>query len=239
MFDLLVDIAIFNNGILGGIAVLIILGYALFYFLPHHLMIYVQDTTMSSQIAMYDDHAVIIFFLAILLMFFYIVPVLVHDFFNTQNKKILGIFFCSLPTFLVVAMLHSTSSENYVKNEFNEKYEKLNESNIYFRNSTEGKSLRAAIDNKDYATLNAYYPKGSRDIVNKKVEGLSANTMIDKMALVNEIGIPELVNQFKIIRKDNYVTLEEYETFKKYALAVQKESKINLSSEKLTFLHRL
>jgi hypothetical protein len=239
MFDLLVDIAIFNNGVLGGIAILIIFGYALFYFLPHHLMIYVQDTAMSSQIAMYNDHTVIVFGLSMLLMIFYMIPVFIHDFFNTNTKKILGIFFCSVPTFLVIAMLHSTSSENYVKNEFNEKYEKLNEANIYFQNSTEGKALRSAIDNKDYATLNAYYPKGSRDIVNKKVEGLSANTMIDKMALVNEIGIPELVNQFKIIRKDNYVTLEEYDTFKTYALAYQKESKQQLSSEKLTFLHRL
>jgi len=237
MIEILFDLIVGCGPIIGGIALAIIIGYGLLYFLPYHLMMYIQETKMAGQIAMYHDQTVMIWIIVSILVLLYSTPIFVHEMFNTFMKKIAGIIFLVIPLVAIVTYIYSKPSEEYVKTEFNEKYNKLVEANVYFKNSVVGKNLRLAIDTKDYATLNMYYPKGTREGINNKVDGLSANDMIDKLALVNEIGVPALIDKFKMIRADKYVTLEEYEDFKRYVFTVTKDLK--MTGEQIRFLSRL
>lgn len=237
MLELLFELIILGGPVIGSIALGLVIGYGLLYFLPYHLMMFIQETKMSTQIAMYHDQTIIIWIIVAILVLLYSTPIFVHEAFNSFLKKIAGILFIVIPLVAFFTYIHSTSSEKYVKTEFNERYEKLVNANIYFKNSSVGKNLRTAIDNNDYATINLYYPEGSRDGVNNKVDGLSANDMIDKLALVNEIGIPDLMEKFKIIRADKYITFEEYEDFKRYAFTVTKGLK--MTSDQIRFLSRL
>jgi len=237
MLELLFELIILGGPVVGSIALGLVIGYGLLYFLPYHLMSFIQETNMSSQIAMYHDQTVIIWIIVAILVLLYSTPIFVNEVFNSFLKKIAGILFIILPLVAFFTYIHSTSSEKYVKTEFNEKYDKLAEANIYFKNSNVGKNLRMAIDTNDYATLNVYYPKGSREGINNKVNGLSANDMIDKLALVNEIGVPEIIERFKMIRADKYVTFEEYEDFKRYAFTTTKGLK--MTSDQIRFLSRL
>lgn len=237
MIEVLFELTVGCGPIIGGIALGLIVAYGLLYFLPYHLMLYIQETNMAPQIAMYHDQTIMIWIIAGILILLYSTPIFVHEAFNSFTKKIAGIVFCVLPLVALFTFIHSTSSENYVRNEFNEKYDNLANANIYFKNSIVGKDLRSAIDTNNYGMINNYYPKGSRDGVNKKVDGISANEMIDKLAIVSQIGIPEIMEKFKSIRSDKYITLEEYEDFKNYAFKVTKDTK--LTGEQIRFLSRL
>lgn len=237
MIEFLLELAFGAGSVIAGIALCLVIGYGLLYFFPYHLMLFIQETSMASKIDMYYDQTIIICIMVALLIVFYSIPIFVHQAFNSLTKKIAGLLFGVLPILALLTWIHSTSSENYVKNEFNEKYNKLADANVYFKNSKVGKDLRSAIDTNNYAMINNYYPKGSRDGVNKKVEGLSANDMIDKLAIISQIGIPDLLEKFKIIRSDKYVTLEEYEEFKNYAFKITKDSK--LTGDQIRFLSRL
>lgn len=112
---------------------------------------------------------------------------------------------------------------------------------MYFNNSNVGKELRNAIDTNKYTVINKYYPKHSSldDYVNKKVNVLSADEYINKKALITSINVPIITEKFKTIADDNYITLEEYEKFKKEVLELANFNPLKLNSEQLKFMYSL
>lgn len=213
--------------------------YALACWLPHYLMEFITQSSLSTQIEIFNQQPIIIAVIFIILVALWSTPVLAGSFFNTATKKMLGILFGVVPIVLLLTFVHGTSKENYVKETFNKKYEELATANMYFKNSKVGKELRKAIDTNDYAKINEYFPKDSNITINKNVEALPADEVIDKQALVNGIGVSIVTERFRWITEDKYVTIAEYEAFKQDTLDYLSKNDYKLSSEKLRFLYRL
>lgn len=213
--------------------------YGLACWLPHYLMTFILETSLSDKIEMFNKQPILIAIVFIILVALWSTPVLAGSFFSTAFKKMLGILFGVVPIVLLLTFVHGTSKENYVKETFNKKYEELATANMYFKNSKIGQELRKAIDTNDYAKINEYFPKDSNIAVNKNIEALPADEVIDKQALVNGIGVSIVTERFRWITEDKYVTIAEYEAFKEDTLDYLRKNDYKLSSEKLRFLYRL
>lgn len=213
--------------------------YGLACWLPHILMNTIVESALADKFEMFNHQPIIIPIIFVILVALWSTPVLAGPYFNTGIKKVLGIVFGVVPVVILLTFAHGTTQEKYSKNIFNKKYDELTVANMYFKNSKVGQELRKAIDTNDYTKINEYFPKNSYGTVNKNVEALPADVVIDKQALVNGIGVSIVTERFRWITEDKYVTIAEYEAFKEDTLDYLRKNDYKLSADKLRFLYRL
>jgi hypothetical protein len=224
----------------------IVLGVFLFLYnflwdIPKSLMEFILENGLSEHVDYFYDARIPIVSISLLLIVIWSIPVGMTEKFGTKTAKIIAVIFGVVPFVGLLTYIHSDTQEGYFKNVFNSKYEDLSSANMYFNNSKVGKELRNAIDTKNYTVINKYYPKNSslEDYVNKKVNALSVEEYINKKALITSINVPIITEKFKSIANDNYITLEEYEQFKKEVLEIANFNPLKLNSEQLRFIYSI